>query len=145
MMNQQTMRTSSDQFTNLLEAGRSALALGNRQQAHDLWKKAAQLNPYSEQIWLSLLDVIDNDNDRRVCLENILQINSLNVQARRELNKLDAREERRAQYRVERAEDLTAVLQRRRYVLLRAVLLGVAIGLSGAVFGVVMSVLVYAR
>lgn len=144
-MNQQVARAGADQFNDLLQAGRSALALGNRQQAHDLWKKAAQLNPYSEQVWLALLEVIANDEDRRVCLENILQINSLNVQARRELNKLDARDERRQQYQVEQAQTLSAQLQRRRYVVIRAVLLGLAIGLSGVLFGIVLSVLIYAR
>ncbi len=144
-MNQQVARAGTDQFNNLLQAGRSALALGNRQQAHDIWKKAAQMNPHSESVWLALLEVIDNDQDRRVCLENILQINSMNVQARRELNKLDARDERRQQYLAEQEKNMSAHGQRRRYVLIRAVLLGVAIGLSGVLFGVVLSVLVYAR
>lgn len=145
MMNQQAVRAGTNQFNDLLQAGRSALTIGNRQQAHDLWKKAAQMNPHSEQIWLALLEVIDNDEDRRVCLENILQINSMNVQARRELNKLDARDERRQQYLAEQVETLSAQLQRRRYVLMRAVFLGLAIGLSGVLFGVVLSVLIYAR
>ena len=72
----------------LLRAGRLALAQGNRRKAHDLWKQAAMVDPRNEQVWLALLDVVTNYEDKRVCLENILSINPNNRQAAGQLNSL---------------------------------------------------------
>ena len=74
MVNQEAARPGSERFEELFQAGRSAFAMGNVQQAHDFWKEAARLSPFNEQVWLALLDVIDSDEDRRVCLQNILQL-----------------------------------------------------------------------
>ena len=69
----------------LTEAGRQALAAGERRAAHNLWRQAAVTNPYDERVWSSLLDVLTRDDDREVCLENIIAINPLNTEARRQL------------------------------------------------------------
>jgi len=58
-------------FAELMQAGRKAFTAGKRKTAHDLWREAANINPYDEQVWLALLDVLEGDNDRRVCLQNI--------------------------------------------------------------------------
>ncbi|MBL8152993.1 MAG: hypothetical protein JNM70_02315 [Anaerolineae bacterium] len=145
MVSQQSSREGSERFNELVQAGRAALNMGNRQQAHDYWKEAARLNPFHEQIWQMLLDVVDSEEDRRVCLQNILQINPLNTQARRQINQMQARKERAAQYRLERIEARQVGARRRRHILTRAIFLGLAIGLSGAFFGVVLSILLYGR
>ena len=74
-------------FDELMQAGDQALAAGNRRAAHDRWREAATIDPYDEQVWLSLLRVLDDEEDRRVCLENIIAINPMNVQARRLLHR----------------------------------------------------------
>lgn len=132
-------------FNDLMQAGRVSLSAGRRKEAHDLWKQAAALEPYNEQVWLSLLDAVDDDEDKRVCLQNILQINSMNVQARRELNRLEAKIERVVlqTQEIERAQQ--GERKRQRSVLLRAMMLGIAVGLSGVVFGIVISILLYNR
>jgi len=137
-------RAGSEQFDELMQAGRSAHAMGNEKEAHEYWKEAARLNPYDEQVWLALLSVITSDSDRLVCLQNVIQINPMNVQARRQLNKLEARRERAAQYRSEKKVEQKSSKRRRRSVLFRSLALRVLIGLAGVVFGVVLSILVYA-
>jgi hypothetical protein len=69
----------------LLWAGRQAYGQGDRQRAMDCWRQAAGLRPEDERIWLELLSVVEEGEDRRVCLENILTINPDNEQARRQL------------------------------------------------------------
>jgi tetratricopeptide (TPR) repeat protein len=145
MVNQEAARPGSERFEELFQAGRSAFAMGNNQQAHDFWKEAARLNPFNEQVWLALLDVIDSDEDRRVCLQNILQINPMNVQARRALNQIVARTASAAQLEADTKSDVKKTKKRRRGVFARAFFLGIVIGVSGVVFGIVLSILIYAR
>ena len=145
MVNQEAARPGSERFEELFQAGRSAFAMGNLQQAHDFWKEAARLSPFNEQVWLALLDVIDTDEDRRVCLQNILQINPMNVQARRMLNQIVARKESAEQLHADKKIDVKKNKSRRRGVFARAFILGIVIGLSGIVFAIVLSILIYAR
>ncbi len=77
----------------LLEAGKQAYTDGDREAAHELWRSAAVANPYDERVWVALLDVLTQDEDREVCLENIIAINPLNPDARRQLRTI--RRERR--------------------------------------------------
>jgi hypothetical protein len=74
----------------LLGEGDAALAAGDRATAHARWRKAAAADPYDERVWLRLLRVIDDDDDRRVCLENIIGLNPLNTEARQQLRALNA-------------------------------------------------------
>lgn len=135
----------NERFTDLMQAGRTAYASGKRAVAHDLWKEAAQINPYNEQVWLALLDVVEGDSDQLVCLQNIIQINPMNVQARRQLHKLETQMQRQEQAEADRQKRQRSQYRRRRTILARAVLLGIAIGLSGVLFGIVASILVYGR
>jgi len=80
-------------FTELLRAGHVAAAAGKRRRAHYLWRRAAVLCPYEEQIWLALLSVLENEEDRRVCLQNILAINPGNRQAFEQLKALSPAEQ----------------------------------------------------
>lgn len=72
-------------YEELMASGRDAFKAGKRQLAHDLWREAATVDPYDEKVWLMLFRVLDSDDDRMVCLENIIAINPMNVQARRRL------------------------------------------------------------
>ena len=126
-----------------MQAGRVAYTAGKRRMAHDLWREAANIDPYNEQVWLALLDVVEADADKRVCLQNILAINPLNVQARRQLGKIEAHKQRLAANKAE-MEERRRWWSRYRWVLLRrALFLGIAIGLSGIFFGILASILVY--
>ncbi len=135
--------SQQSKFGDLMQAGRVAYTAGKRRMAHDLWREAANIDPYNEQVWLALLDVVEADADKRVCLQNILAINPLNVQARRQLGKIEAHKQRLAANKAE-MEERRRWWSRYRWVLLRrALFLGIAIGLSGIFFGILASILVY--
>lgn len=69
----------------LLSTGRSALKAGDKETASAHFRKAAELSPYDERVWQSLLEVISEPADEIVCLENILAINPANKKAKRRL------------------------------------------------------------
>lgn len=144
-MEAQTPSSYDQRFKDLMQAGRAALTAGKPQLAHDLWREAAAIDPYNEQVWLALLEVLDTDRDRLVCLKNIVSINPLNVQARRQFNRLNAQIQRAARGRTARRSRQAGSKRQRRGLLRQALLVGIAIGLSGVFFGVVMSIFLYAR
>ena len=139
----QTSMSQGSNFADLMQAGRVAYTAGKRKMAHDLWREAANIDPYNEQVWLALLDVIESDSDKRVCLQNILSINPMNVQARRQLGKIDTRLQRSKQHEAEQAARNQGRRRVRRSLWVRALMLGIAIGLSGIFFGIVASIIMY--
>ncbi len=142
----------------LLEAGRQALALGDRRAAHEYWRMAAVTNPYEERVWVALLDVLTEDEDREVCLENIIAINPLNPEARRQLRAVRhaqrTAQEAAAQPAAEKgvaqpvAQEQLPIpevqpLPGKSPRLMSAILIGVGIGLLAVLLGVTASVIVY--
>jgi thioredoxin-like negative regulator of GroEL len=77
------------EFLQLFTAGKQAARDGNRAKAHDLFRQAVAVDPYHEMVWLWLASVVDSDDDRRVCFENILELNPSNQTARRQLQQLE--------------------------------------------------------
>lgn len=71
----------------LLSAGDHAYETGDHDLAHEYWREAVTLDPYNENIWLALFKVLESEDDRIVCLENVIAINPLNVEARRRLRR----------------------------------------------------------
>jgi hypothetical protein len=136
----ETQKTS---FSDLMQAGRVAFAAGKPQMAHDLWREAARVDPYNEQVWLALLDVLDSDQDRKVCLQNILVINPMNVQARRQLSQLENRMQRLYEHEESQLVRVQRTQSSNRALLRKALFLGIAIGLSGVFFAIVISILLY--
>lgn len=72
----------------LLHEGGIQLAEGNRREAHRIWRQAAALNPRDKRIWQALLEVVENNDDRRVCLQNIVRLDPTDAQAARRLTNL---------------------------------------------------------
>lgn len=99
------------------------------------------IDPFNEQVWMSLLDVLDEPDDRRVCLQNILAINPMNVHARRLIRAdQNERERRKRTYRDMQARQNT--LRKQRWLVLRrGVVMGILLALSGVVFAVVLILL----
>jgi ferric-dicitrate binding protein FerR (iron transport regulator) len=77
------------EFLRLFKAGQEAARAGENAKAHELFRKAIEVDPYHEQIWLWLASVVETDEDRRVCFENVLELNPTNPTARRQLQKLE--------------------------------------------------------
>ncbi len=136
-------------LSDLLEAGDEALALGEARAAHDIWREAAVANPYDERVWLSLLQVLEDEDDRKVCLRNIIAINPLNTEARRQLRLL-LRAERKREVAVQTAQAAVVTPLPRPQArpsatrtMLRALLTGIGIGLFAVVLGIGISIAVY--
>lgn len=77
------------EFLRLFQEGKVAARAGQKKQAHALFRQAIEIDPYHEQVWLWLASVVDSDEDRRVCFENVLELNPSNPTARRQLQKME--------------------------------------------------------
>ena len=71
-----------------MRLGQVAHAQGDKQTAHDYWQHAAMLEPDNEQVWTALMWVLEEEEDRKVCLKNILIINPDNMHAKQMLDEL---------------------------------------------------------
>jgi len=126
----------------LLAVGKEAQAAGDRRAAHELYRAAAVINPYDVRVWLALLDVLTQDDDREVCLQNIIAIDPLNPDARRQLRSL--RRDRRLREEAQAATVTKMPTQQpEKKGLRRSILMGVGIGLVAVILGVVFSIVVY--
>ncbi len=65
----------------LLQQGYVAYNNWDVDRARLLWRKAAVVNPANEEVWLALYNVTVDDEDRKVCLQNILVLNPNNTEA----------------------------------------------------------------
>lgn len=79
------------QVSEWLRDGIAAAKAGRRDEARDLLMRVIEVNERSEQAWLWLGGVVDTDEDRLICLENVLTLNPDNVQARAGLKWLQQR------------------------------------------------------
>ena len=127
----------------LLQAGKRAFEDGNPRLAHDIWREAATVDPYDERVWMALMRVLETQEDKRVCLENILAINPLNAKARRQLRVFQTTSERaNVEKERHRAEAEIRRKQNRR-TLRRALFMGVGAGAAGITLGIIASIIVY--
>lgn len=124
------MLDTSKEFLACFKAGKQAARQGDHEQAHRLFRQAIEIDPYHEQVWLWLASVVKDDADRRVCFENVLEINPSNPMARRQLMLL----EEQASVAALAPEPPRARNRRWRWPLrLLATLLGIAAGVGGAI------------
>lgn len=77
-----------EKFIRLCQAARAAILEGNLYDAHLFYRHAAYIHPFSTTVWIGLAKVVDNDEDRRVALENVLAINPNHAEAQQMLQKL---------------------------------------------------------
>jgi hypothetical protein len=73
---------ANDDATALLAQGVSALKGGDMARAKDLIAQSIRLNPRNEYAWLWLSGVVATDDERRRCLERVLELNPQNDAAR---------------------------------------------------------------
>jgi hypothetical protein len=73
---------TSFQVAEWLRQGIAAAKAGDVQRAYDLLLKVVEVDEYNEQAWLWLSSVVESDQDREVCLENVLAINPDNKLAK---------------------------------------------------------------
>jgi ferric-dicitrate binding protein FerR (iron transport regulator) len=79
------------EFLRLFKQGKDAARAGDKAAAHEFFRRAIEVDPYHEQVWLWLASVVETDEDRRVCFENVLELNPNNATAQRQLEKMEQR------------------------------------------------------
>jgi len=62
-----------------------AIRMGNREEGRQLLEEILEADEGNEEIWLWLTTVVDTDEDREVCLENVLALNPNNAVAQKSL------------------------------------------------------------
>ncbi len=126
-------------FEDYFQSGKQAYTEGDHKRAHDLWREAATIDPYREKVWIALLRVLDHDDDRRVCLQNIIEINPGNAKARRQLDRL--KQDAAAAERARKSRKWTIVRKIGTFML--GLVHGILIGALAASIGVGISILIY--
>jgi len=66
----------------------NAIRAGNREEGRQILEEILETDEANEDVWLWLSSVVDSDEDREICLENVLALNPDNVVANRGLEAL---------------------------------------------------------
>lgn len=114
---------SSDQVKELLRQGIEAAKANKREEARKFFQEVVDLDEENERGWFWLATVVDSDEERRICLLNVLRINPNNERAEQALQKLD---ERRKQTGGE--DEVVAGVSRRQFTLLIGAAAAIVIG-----------------
>jgi Tol biopolymer transport system component len=80
----------ADDLEQLLNDGIAAAKAGNKAEARRLIEEVLAKNDRLERAWMALAGLVDTARERRICLENVLEINPNNDRARQALGQLDA-------------------------------------------------------
>jgi tetratricopeptide (TPR) repeat protein len=83
------MISSASTVDDLLKQGIAAARAGRKDEARQKLMRVVELDEENEQAWLWLSGVVESNDDRRVCLENVLTINPANAAAHKGLRLLD--------------------------------------------------------
>ena len=146
----------------LINGSREALRAGDRAKACKLLQEAAKIAPQDEATWWALIDLVQTESDRVVCLENILTINPNNLEAKRLLRLAhmdvslveltppmpaqsfsEVPEPRAIRQLSDAPPAMKPQAARSKSRLLRFLLLAVVFGLLAAGIGIVFSILIY--
>lgn len=97
----------------LLREGIAAARAGNKAAARQKFEEVIEHDENNEKAWLWLASLVETDEEKRVCLGNVLFINPDNEKARQLMERLDVR--KRAQ---EEAEEVIPGVSRRQFTLI---------------------------
>lgn len=75
-----------------IQDGREAVEQGNLQQARLIFEAILQETPRNEEAWLGLAEVVTEEEDKRICYENVLKINKNSREAKEGLRSLEPKE-----------------------------------------------------
>jgi ribosomal protein L40E len=76
------------EIQNLMDGGIAALRIGNKEEARRKLMEVINADERNEFAWFYLSEAVESDEDRQVCLENVLAINPANERAETELRLL---------------------------------------------------------
>jgi len=66
----------------------TVIRTGNTERGREILEEILETDESNEEVWLWLSSVVDTDEDREICLENVLAINPDNIVAQRGLEAL---------------------------------------------------------
>ncbi len=72
-----------------IQDGRQAVDQGNLQQARLIFEAILQETPRNANAWLGLAEVLTDNEDKRICYENVLKIDKTNQRAKEGLRSLE--------------------------------------------------------
>jgi type II secretory pathway pseudopilin PulG len=87
--------SEQDNIQDLLRKGTEAAREGNRAQAREYFEKVVELDENNEKGWFFLSKVVETDEERRICLANVLHINPNNEAAQKAMDKLETTERKK--------------------------------------------------
>ncbi len=117
--------SNDSEIKELLRQGVEAARAGDRATARGFFEQVTEQDENNERGWFWLATVVDTDEERRICLTNVLRINPDNEKARQALEKLDAK-----QRAVVAEQEVIPGISRRQLTLL----LGAAAAVIGILF-----------
>ncbi|MDX2079136.1 MAG: hypothetical protein SFZ02_22090 [bacterium] len=79
---------SSANVDAMVREAKRAIREGNKSEAQALLLRATEIDQSNEQAWMWLSAVVESIEDQMICLENVLQINPKNADAKRGLDML---------------------------------------------------------
>jgi hypothetical protein len=77
----------------LVRQGIEAAREGKKAAARDFFERAVELDSREERAWFWLASVSDTDEEKRICLERVLEINPGNTRAQQALDKIEAQDQ----------------------------------------------------
>lgn len=83
--------SESDDIQQLMREGIEAAREGKKSEAKALFQQVVDQDDKNEKAWMWLASAVDTDEERRVCLSNVLFINPNNERAQTAMAKLDAK------------------------------------------------------
>ena len=66
------------------------IRMGNREEGRQILEEILESDEGNEEVWLWLSSVVDSDEDREICLENVLALNPDNIVAQKGLEALQS-------------------------------------------------------
>src|SRR3982751_2536210 len=80
-----------------MRQGIEAAREGKKAEAKDFFQQVVDADDKNEKAWMWLASVVETDEERRVCLSNVLFINPGNERAQTAMAKLDVRSQQQKQ------------------------------------------------
>lgn len=80
---------SQNEVQALLQQGIEAARSGDRAAARELFERVVEMDQNNEKGWFWLASVVDTDEEKRICLTNVLHINPGNERARQAMDVLE--------------------------------------------------------
>ncbi|NWG15005.1 MAG: PD40 domain-containing protein [Chloroflexi bacterium] len=79
----------------LLKKGIEAAREGNKAEARSYFEQVVELDEQNERGWFWLASLVESQDEKRICLKNVLQINPGNERAQKLLDQIEASQQRR--------------------------------------------------